>query len=126
MSAGILAANRRQAMQIMLWQALSVFALAALTLALWGVKNGLSVLVGGGVGLVSTAIMALALLRPGADASAHRIAVGFFVGWLIKAFLTIALLWAVFRSQMFAPLALIAGLALTFMTFWFVAARRRN
>jgi len=126
MSASILAASRRQALQIMLWQALSVLGLAAIGLALWGVKHSLSVLVGGGVGVLSTAMMALALLRPGADASAQRIAVGFFVGWAVKTFLTIALLWAVFRSQMFAPLALIAGLALTFMTFWFVAARRRN
>jgi F0F1-type ATP synthase assembly protein I len=126
MSASILAANRRQALQIMLWQALSVLGLAAISLVLWGFKQGLSVLVGGGAGILSTAFMALALLRPGADASALRIAAGFFVGWVVKTFLVVALLWVFFRSQVFAPLPLIAGFALTFVAFLFAAARRRN
>ena len=126
MSASILAANRRQALQIMLWQALSVLGAAALSLALWGAKHGLSVLVGGGVGVVSTAYMAFALLRQSADASAKRIAIGFFVGWVMKVLVTIALLWAVFRSKTFAPPSLVAGFALTFVVFWFAAMHRRT
>jgi F0F1-type ATP synthase assembly protein I len=125
MSASILAANRRQALQVLLWQALSVLGLAAVSLALWGVKSGVSVLVGGGVGVVSTAYMAFALLRAGPDASATRIVIGFFVGWVTKVLLTIALLWIVLRSNAFAPLAVIAGFALTFGAFWLAALRRR-
>ena len=125
MSASILAANRRQALQVLLWQALSVLGLAAVSLALWGAKTGLSVLVGGGVGIISTAYMAFALLRAGPDVSATRIVIGFVVGWVIKVFLTIALLWIVLRSNAFAPLAVIAGFALTYGAFWLGALRRR-
>jgi ATP synthase protein I len=126
MSASILAANRRQALHIMLLQALAVLALAALSLALWGVRSGLSILVGGGVGIVSTAYMAFALLRSSANTSAKRIAIGFFVGWVIKVLMTVALLWIVFRSKAFEPLSIVAGFALTFVAFWFAAMRRRT
>jgi ATP synthase protein I len=125
MSASILAANRRQAVQVLTWQTLSVLGVAAICAVLWGAKQGLSIMAGGGVGVVSSAYMAFALLRPRADASASRIAMGFFVGWVIKVLVTIALLWIVFRSQMFAPFTVVLGFALTFVVFGFAAANRR-
>jgi ATP synthase protein I len=126
MSASILAANRRHALQILMWQALTVAVVAVLAFVLWNARMAWSVLVGGGVGVVSTAYMAFALLRQNAQASAQRVAASFFVGWVIKVLLTIALLWIVFRSKAFAPLALLAGFATTFVAFGVTAFRRRD
>ncbi len=125
MSAGILAANRRQAVQLIFWQALAAVALGVLCLALWGTKSGWSALTGGGVGVVSTGYMAFALLRQGPDASAVQITIGFFVGWAIKTLLTIALLWLVLKSKAFAPLPVLAGFAASFVAYWIVGVRRR-
>lgn len=126
MSASILAANRRHALQIMLWQALSVLVVAVLAFVLWDKRIGLSVIAGGGIGIASTAYMALAMFRPAEQASARRVAFGFYVGWVIKVGLTITLLWVAFRSREFAPLALLCGFATTFVAFGVAAARRRN
>jgi ATP synthase protein I len=126
MSASILAAVRRQALQVLLWQVLSVTVLAGLCLAAKGLKEALSVLAGGGVGVVATAYMAFALLKQNEHAGATRVAVSFFVGWVIKVVLTIALLWIAFRSKTMSPPLLIAGFALTFVAYWLVFARRRN
>jgi F0F1-type ATP synthase assembly protein I len=109
-----------------LWQALSALALAVMCCVLWGAKSGWSVLTGGGIGIVSTGYMAFALLRQRADASAAQVALSFFVGWVIKILLTIGLLWLAFRSQVMAPLSLIAGFGVTLFAFWLAAVRRHD
>lgn len=125
-ASSILAANRRQALQMTLWQALSALALAVMCCVLWGAKSGWSVLTGGGIGIVSTGYMAFALLRQRVDASAAQVALSFFVGWVIKILLTIGLLWLAFRSQVMAPLSLIAGFGVTLFAFWLAAVRRHD
>jgi F0F1-type ATP synthase assembly protein I len=126
MSASILAAVRRQALQVLLWQALLMLVLAGICLAAWGAKAALSVSVGGGIGVIATAFMAFALLRQSTDATANRIAISFFVGWVVKVFLTVALLSIAMRSKSMSPPLLLAGFALTFVAYWLVYARRRN
>ena len=79
-------------MNVVLGQVLLGAVVAAACLAVWGSRAGASALLGAGIGIAATSLMAFAMLRHGAGASAQRVAWSFFSGWVVKVVFTVALL----------------------------------
>jgi ABC-type nitrate/sulfonate/bicarbonate transport system permease component len=90
--------GRRQALAVVLGQGLLGAIVAIACLAVWGPRAGASALLGAGIGIVATSLMAFAMLRHGEGASAQRVAWSFFSGWVVKVAFTVALLVVAFRS----------------------------
>jgi F0F1-type ATP synthase assembly protein I len=115
--------GRRRAMRVVLWQGLLGAAVAAVCLAVWDSRSGASALLGAGIGVAATSLMAFAMLRHGEGASAQRVAWSFFSGWVVKVGFTLALLVVAFRSTKVDAVALLAAYVATFFGYWFGAAR---
>lgn len=115
--------GRRQALAVVLAQVLLGAIVAIACLAASDARAGASALIGAGIGIVATSLMAFAMLRHGAGESAQRVAWSFFSGWMVKVFLTIAMLVVALRSPRIAALPLLAGYAVTYVGYWFGATR---
>lgn len=116
-------AGRLQAISVVLGQ-LAVGALVALAcLASLGGRAAASAVLGAGVGVAATSLMAFALLRHGPGAGAGRVALSLFSGWLLKVGLTVALLVLAFRSPRVEPVPMLVAYLATFLGYWFGAAR---
>ena len=111
-------------MSVVLWQGLLGVVVAAACLAVWGSRAGASALLGAGIGIVATSLMAFAMLRHGEGASAQRVAWSFFSGWVVKVAFTVALLVVAFRSPGVDAPALLAAYVATFFGYWAGAARK--
>jgi F0F1-type ATP synthase assembly protein I len=115
--------GRRRAVNVVLGQGLLGAVVAAACLAVWGSRAGASALLGAGIGIAATSLMAFAMLRHGAGASAQRVAWSFFSGWVVKVVFTVALLVVAFRSPKVHAAALLAAYVVTFFGYWIGAAR---
>lgn len=115
--------GRRQALAVVLSQGLLGVAVAVGCLLGWGTRAGASALLGAGIGVAATSLMAFAMLRYDANASAARVAWSFFSGWAVKVGFTVALLVMAFRSQKVAAVPLLAAYFATFAGYWLGAAR---
>ena len=115
--------GRRQAMAVVLGQVLLGAIVAIACLAVWGSRAGASALLGAGIGIVATSLMAFAMLRHGGDADPQRVAWSFFTGWVVKVFFTLALLVVAFRSKNVAAAPLLVAYVVTFFGYWFGVAR---
>lgn len=116
--------SRRQAMVVVLGQGLLGAIVAIACLAAWGSRAGASALLGAGIGIAATSLMAFAMLRHGEDADPQRVAWSFFSGWVVKVAFTIALLVLAFRSRRVEAGPLLAAYVATFFGYWFGAVRR--
>ena len=115
--------GRRQALGVVLSQGLLGAVVAIACLAVWGARAGASALLGTGIGVAATSLMALAMLRHGDGASLQRVTLNFFLGWLVKVGFTVALLVVAFRSPRVDAVPLLAAYVATFFGYWFGAAR---
>jgi F0F1-type ATP synthase assembly protein I len=115
--------GRRQALAVVLGQVLLGTIVAIACLAVAGGRAGASALLGTGIGVAATSLMALAMLRHGAGASLERVTLGFFLGWLVKVGFTVALLVVAFRSPKVDAVPLLAAYVATFFGYWFGAFR---
>jgi F0F1-type ATP synthase assembly protein I len=115
--------GRRQALAVVLSQVLLGAAVAAVCFAIAGSRAGASALLGAGIGVAATSLMAFAMLRHGEGATLMRATIGFFLGWLVKVGFTIALLVTAFRSPNVEAVPLLAAYVATFFGYWFGAAR---
>lgn len=115
--------SRRQAVAVVLGQGLLGAIVAIACLAVWGSRSGASALLGAGIGVAATSLMALAMLRHGEGASAQRVVWSFFSGWVVKVGFTLALLVVAFGSTKVDAVALLAAYVATFFGYWFGAAR---
>ena len=115
--------GRRQALAVVFGQGLLGVIVAIACLAVWGPRAGVSALLGAGIGIAATSLMALAMLRHGAGASAQRVAWSFISGWLVKVGFTVAVLVVMLRSSRVEPVPLLAAYVTTFAGYWFGAAR---
>lgn len=115
--------GRRQAMAVVLGQVLLGVIVAITCLAVWGSRAGASALLGAGIGITATTLMALAMLRHGEGAGAQRVVLSFAIGWLVKVGFTVAVLVVMFRSPKVEPLPMLAAYVLTFAGYWFGVAR---
>jgi F0F1-type ATP synthase assembly protein I len=114
------------AIRVLVGQLVITAVITGLSLAIRGSAASLSALVGGGIGIIATAYMAFAVMRPVADNTAARAARGFFIGWVVKVAMTVTLLVIAFRSKAVAPLFLVIGYAATYVAYWVAAARLRS
>ena len=115
--------GRRQALAVVLSQVVLGVIVAAVCFAIAGSRAGASALLGAGVGVAATSLMAFAMLRHGEGATLMRATLGFFLGWLVKVGFTVALLVAAFRSPNVDAVPLLAAYVATFFGYWFGAAR---
>ena len=115
--------GRRQALAVVLAQVMLGAIVAIACLVLWDARAGVSALGGAGIGIVATSLMAFAMLRHGAGATAQRVAWSFFSGWMVKVAFTVAMLVVALRSPRIAALPLLAGYAVTYLGYWLGAAR---
>jgi F0F1-type ATP synthase assembly protein I len=113
----------RPALVVVLSQVLLGAIVAAMSFAIAGSRAGASALLGAGIGVAATSLMAFAMLRHGEGATLTRATVGFFLGWLVKVGFTIALLVTAFRSPNVEAVPLLAAYIATFFGYWFGAAR---
>jgi len=118
--------GRRQAVAVVLGQGLLGAIVAIACLAVWGSRAGASALLGAGIGITATSLMAFAMLRHGEGADPQRVAWSFFTGWVVKIFFTLALLVVAFRSRGVDAAPLLAAYVATFFGYWFGAARARG
>lgn len=93
-------------------------ALAIVASIVWQPRMGAGVLVGGAIGMVPTAYIAVVLLRNALTRGAHVGVHSIFMGWVIKNALTISLLIIAFRSRAFAAPALLGGLCVALFAYW--------
>ena len=126
MSNGQIQQGRRQALAVVLGQGLLGAIVAIACLAVWGSRAGASALLGAGIGITATTLMAFAMLRHGEGADPQRVAWSFFTGWVVKIFFTLALLVVAFRSRRVDAAPLLAAYVATFFGYWFGAARSRG
>ena len=115
--------GRRQALIVVLSQALLGALVAGVCYAIGGTRAGASALLGGAIGVVATTLMAFAMLRHGEGVSAARAAIGFITGWLVKVGFTVALLVTAFGSSKVEAVPLLAAYLATFFGYWIGAAR---
>ncbi len=115
--------GRRQAVAVVLGQGLLGAIVAIACLAVWGPRAGASALLGAGIGITATTLMAFAMLRHGEGADPQRVAWSFFTGWVVKIFFTLALLVVAFRSRNVDAAPLLAAYVATFFGYWFGVAR---
>ena len=91
--------------------------------SVWGARAAVSALLGAGIGVAATALMAFAMLRPRRGREPERVAWSFFSGWLVKVGFTVAALVMAFRSPKVDAVPLLAAYVATFLGYWFGAAR---
>jgi len=115
--------GRRQALAVVLSQAVLGAVVAAVCYAIDGTRAGASALLGTAIGVAATSLMAFAMLRHGEGATLMRATIGFFLGWLVKVGFTIALLVLAFRSPNVEAVPLLAAYVATFLGYWFGVAR---
>ncbi len=115
--------GRRQALAVVLGQGLLGAVVAIACLVVLGPRAGASALLGAGIGIAATSLMAFAMLRHGEGASAQWVAWSFFTGWLVKVGFTVALLVVAFRSPGVSPVPMLAAYVATFIGYWIGAAR---
>jgi F0F1-type ATP synthase assembly protein I len=116
----------RFAIRVLIGQFVITALLAGASGLMRGQRASLSALAGGVIGIVATAYMAFALMRPAASNTASRAAGSFFIGWLVKVVMTITLLVIAFRSKAVEPLFLLVGYAATYLAYWVAAMRSRS
>lgn len=115
--------GRRQALAVVLGQVVLGGVVAVACHAIEGARAGASALLGTGIGVAATSLMAFAMLRHGEGTSVARATIGFFAGWLVKVGFTVALLVVAFRSPRVEAVPLLAAYVATFFGYWFGAAR---
>lgn len=118
MGANVLATAARQSVRILIWQALWSGALATIFAVTLGAKAAVSALVGGGIGLVWTAYMALVLFKHSLTHGVRLSAISFFAGWLFKVVVTVSLLVIALRSKALTPPFVLAGLFGAMVAYW--------
>lgn len=117
MSASVVDDAARQAVWMLAGQLGVVLLLTAAGFVIAGGQTALSLLAGGGIGLAGSAYLVIQMLRNGAGTKSTGM-VGVFIAWGIKVALMLSLLTLAFRSGVFSPPALLAGLGAGLFSNW--------
>jgi F0F1-type ATP synthase assembly protein I len=115
----------RLAIRVLVGQIVITALLAGASLLMRGQRASVSALAGGVIGILATAYMAFAVMRPLTENTAKRAVRSFVIGWVVKVLVTITLLVIAFRSKAVAPLFLVVGYGATYFAYWVAAARSR-
>ena len=109
-------------MSVVLGQVSVTVVAAIICFAVWGRTSGLSSLVGGGISVVASAVMALFGFGSPAGADAQRVVRAFYVGEGMKLAVTVALFVVVFLTMKPAFVALFATYIATLFVYWIALA----
>jgi F0F1-type ATP synthase assembly protein I len=105
----------REALNVLAIQAATILVVAVVSLVGWGKLVGLGALIGGAIGLLANAYLAIALLgKPLLRGRAGDVR----VGWTIKVVLTLSLLWIAMRAKIVPPPSLVVGYVGTIVAHW--------
>ncbi|HYL71632.1 MAG TPA: ATP synthase subunit I [Steroidobacteraceae bacterium] len=117
MSAIDLPHARRLAFGVVLGQAVVTAIAGLVALAVAGGLAALSALAGGGIATAGSLAMAV-LVFAGATGSAQRALGAFYVGEAAKLVVVVVLFVVALRVMRVAPLAMLAGFAVTYLMYW--------
>jgi hypothetical protein len=105
----------RDALKVLAVQLIAMLIAAVLAAIVGNANFGLGVLIGAGIGILSNAYLAVALLgKPLLTGKPGNV----LFSWLIRVGLTVSLLFIVMRAGYVPPASLIAGLAMVFLAHW--------
>jgi F0F1-type ATP synthase assembly protein I len=109
---------RQQAVRAFLWQAVMTGVLGLATAIASSGRAGVAVLVGGGIALLGSAYLGIALfkVRPGVEPG--KMIWDVFLSWAVKLGLVLSLLLIAFRSKQLPPAFLMAGLCGALVAYW--------
>ncbi len=109
---------RQQAVRALLWQAVVTAVLGIATAIASSGRAGAAVLVGGGISMLGSAYLGLALfkVRPGVEPG--KMIWDVFLSWTVKLALVMSLLLIAFRSRQLPPPFLMAGLCGALVAYW--------
>ena len=109
-------------MSVVLGQVVVTVVAAAICFAVWGRSAGLSALMGGGISVVASAVLALIAFSSPAGASPDSIARKFYVGEASKLAITVALFVVVFVNVKASFVALFGTYIATLFVYWVALA----
>jgi ATP synthase protein I len=109
---------RRLAGSVVLGQVVVTVLAAIICFAVWGRTPGLSALVGGGISVVASAVLAIIGFSAPAGAAAETVARKFYVGEATKLAVTVALFVAVFLTLKVSFGALFGTYIATLFVYW--------
>jgi F0F1-type ATP synthase assembly protein I len=109
---------RQQAVRALLWQAVVTAVLGIATAIASSGRAGAAVLVGGGISMLGSAYLGIALfkVRPGVEPG--KMIWDVFLSWAVKLALVMSLLLIAFRSRQLPPPFLMAGLCGALVAYW--------
>ncbi len=113
---------RRLAGSVVLGQVVVTLVVAAICLAVWGRVAGLSALVGGGISVIASAVLAFIGFASPAGAAAERVARAFYVGEAAKLGVTVTLFVVVFMTLKVMFPALFGAYIATLFVYWIALA----
>jgi ATP synthase protein I len=113
---------RRLAGSVVLGQVVITAVAAAICLGVWGRTAGVSALVGGGISVVASAVLAFIGFSAPAGAAAETIARKFYVGEAAKLGVTVALFVAAFLTMKVSFAALFGAYIATLFVYWIALA----
>jgi F0F1-type ATP synthase assembly protein I len=109
---------RQQAVRAFLWQAVMTGVLGLAAAIASSGRAGAAVLVGGGISMLGSAYLGIALfkVRPGVEPG--KMIWDVFLSWAVKLGLVLSLLLIAFRSRQLPPAFLMAGLCGALVAYW--------
>jgi ATP synthase protein I len=113
---------RRLAGSVVLGQVVVTVLAACVCFAVWGRTPGLSALVGGGISVVASAVLAVIGFSAPAGAPADTIAKKFYMGEGMKLAVTVALFVTVFLTMKLSFGALFGAYIATLFVYWIALA----
>lgn len=113
---------RRLAGSVVLGQVVVTVLAAIICFAVWGRTPGFSALVGGGISVVASAVLAIIGFSAPAGAAAERVARKFYVGEASKLAVTVALFVTVFVTMKVNFAALFGAYIATLFVYWIALA----
>lgn len=112
-------------MRAFLWQASMTLALGLVVAMASSVRAGVAVLVGGGISMLGSAYLGIALFKQRPGGRPGRFVWDVFVSWAVKLGLVISLLVIAFRSRQLPPPFLMAGLCGALLAYWLAMSTAR-
>ena len=113
---------RRLAGSVVLGQVVVTAVAAIICFAVWGRMPGLSALVGGGISVIASAVLAVIGFSAPAGAAPEKIARKFYMGEGMKLAVTVALFVTVFLTMKVSFVALFATYIATLFVYWIALA----
>ena len=113
---------RRLAGSVVLGQVVVTVLAATICFAVWGRTPGFSALVGGGISVAASAVLAIIGFSAPAGAAAETVARKFYVGEATKLAVTVALFVTVFLTMKVNFAALFGAYIATLFVYWIALA----